>query len=256
MPRRDDDATLTIDDLTFVVRRSTRRRTIGITVQRDGGLRLAVPSRCSPRTIESTVRGKLGWVRRKLADYEGMAPPRAPHRFADGERLPYRGRRHGLRVTYAENGAPASVALRRGRFELTLPRDASGGMSAQAADDDPAVTLARAAFVAWYTQRARHVLAERVKAYGSAVGASPSDIRVRDMGRRWGSCNSRDGVISFHWETVLLPPHVLDYVVVHEMAHLHEPNHGPRFWSHVEAVLPDWKQRRRWLRTDAPALLL
>jgi predicted metal-dependent hydrolase len=259
MPRRADQTTLTIDDLTFVVRRSAKRRTIGISVERGGGLRLAVPSRCSQRTIGAAVRSKLGWVRLKLAEYEAMGPVRPPRCFADGDRLPYRGRHYGLRVVTGHDDAPLSVALRRGRFELTLPHsagDADARGEREAGGEQPSSEQARAAFVAWYTDRAREVLAVRVQHFTSAVRAAPSDIRVRDMGRRWGTCNTRNGVISFHWEIILLPTRILDYLVVHEVAHLHEPNHGPRFWSRVEAVLPDWRESRRWLRTDAPAFLL
>ena len=247
MPRRPPITELPIDGLTFAVRRSARRRTIGITVERDGSLRLAVPSRCGQRAIEAAVRGKLGWVRRKLAEYEAMGPPPEPRRFADGERLPYRGRWYGLHTAAAADGLKPAVALRRGRFEL----------SRRAADDeDLAADEAREALVAWYTTRAHEVLAVRVEVLGGLAHVRPAGIRVRDMGKRWGSCHSRSRLLSFHWETVLLPTRILDYIVVHELVHLIEPNHGPRFWSRVEAVLPDWKERRRWLRTDAPAFLL
>lgn len=242
MPPRHDTEHLTVDELTFTVRRSPRRRTIGITVERDGGLRVTLPSRCRRTVAEQAVRTKLPWVRRKLAEYEAMGPPPPPRQFADGERLPYRGRWHEIRVTAGGDG-PVSVALRRGRFELSLPHAARDG-------------TARAAFVDWYTARARVVLAQRVEVLSLRVRAKPMQIRVRDMGRRWGTCNGSTGVLSFHWETILLPPHVLDYIVVHELAHLLEPNHGPRFWTKVETVVPDWRDRRRWLRTDAPAFLL
>ncbi len=248
MPSPSPAGRLTIDGLEFAVRRSPRRRTIGITVERDGTLRLAVPSRCSRRALEQAVHGKLGWVRRKLREFEAMGPPPPPRRFRAGERLPYRGRWYEVRETpptHAPRAGPsAAVALRRGRFELRLP-------AARSTDDD-----ARAAFVAWYTAHARVVLAERVDFYARTARVKPGAIRVRDMGRRWGTCDSGGGVLSFHWQSVLLPAPMVDYIVVHELMHLHEPNHGPRFWGRVEAVLPDWRERRRWLRTDAPAYLL
>ena len=144
MPRRPPITELPIDGLTFAVRRSARRRTIGITVERDGSLRLAVPSRCGQRAIEAAVRGKLGWVRRKLAEYEAMGPPPEPRRFADGERLPYRGRWYGLHTAAAADGLKPAVALRRGRFELS--RRAADG-------EDLAADEAREALVAWYTDQ-------------------------------------------------------------------------------------------------------
>jgi predicted metal-dependent hydrolase len=234
---------LIIEELTFAVRRSARRRTIGITVERDGRLRLALPARCSVRSVEEVVRGKLPWVRRKLAEYEALGPPPAPRTFAGGERLPYRGRWHELRVEAAAPGSGAAVALRRGRFELTLPPQAAEG-------------AARAALVAWYTARTQALLSARVEHFGGIVHVRPSAVRVRDMGKRWGTCESRSRRINFHWETVLLPPRYFDYIVVHELVHLIEPNHGPRFWKRVEDVMPDWRELRRWLRTDGAAYLL
>jgi predicted metal-dependent hydrolase len=84
------------------------------------------------------------------------------------------------------------------------------------------------------------------------VGASPAGVVVRDLGtRRWGVCDGRTRFVSFHWELVLQAPEIVDYVVVHELTHLHEPNHGPRFWRRVTAVMPDWKRRRAQLSSHS-----
>jgi predicted metal-dependent hydrolase len=87
------------------------------------------------------------------------------------------------------------------------------------------------------------------------VGAAPAAVVVRDLGkRRWGVCDHRTLTVSFHWQLITQPAALIDYVVVHELAHLHEPNHGPAFWRRVEDVLPDCKQRRKRLsrRGDEP----
>ena len=83
---------------------------------------------------------------------------------------------------------------------------------------------------------------------GRCPGPMPA-VRVRDMHTRWGSCSGK-GNLNFHWKLILMPPEVLDYVVVHELAHLKEMNHSPRFWAVVEAVLPDYKERRQWLKEN------
>lgn len=227
--RRAPIDSLTVDDLTFVVRWSRRRRTVGITVARDGDLRVAAPSGTPAARLEAMVRAKEPWVRCKLAEFAALEPPAEPRRFVDGESLPYLGRLHQL-VLIDAGSAP--VSLRRGRFEMDRSLDAQ----------------ARAAMVTWYTVKARARIEDRIAHFAPLVGAVPSGLVVRDLGlRRWGVCHCATRVVTFHWELVMQPPPILDYVVVHELAHLLEPNHGSGFWQQVERVLPDWKERRRWL---------
>lgn len=231
--RRPPIGTLTVDDLRFAVRWSRRRRTVGITVARSGELRVAAPAGLAERRLEEAVRAKLPWVRRKLAEFEALGPPPPPLRLVAGERLPYLGRTYPI-VIVVDPRRP--VSLWRGRFEL------AAGLDGAASD----------ALVGWYTERARGRVEERVRHFAPLVGASPDGVVVRDLGRRrWGVCDSRRRIVSFHWELALQPPELIDYVVVHELAHLHEPNHGPRFWARVAAVLPDWRRLRADLRTRA-----
>jgi hypothetical protein len=86
------------------------------------------------------------------------------------------------------------------------------------------------------------------------LGVSFLRIEVRDQRTRWGSCSPR-GTLSFNWRLVLAPFAVLDYVVVHELCHLREPNHSARFWRLVESRRPAWRDQRAWLREHGPELL-
>ncbi len=224
--RRTPIDSLTVSGLTFAVRWSRRRRTVGITVRRDGTLVAAAPAGVPARKLEDFVRAKLPWVRRKLAEFEALGPPPEPKRFVDGERFPYLGRTYRL----ARVDDPREpVALRRGRLELDRGLDGS----------------ARAAVVAWYQARASQRVEAAVLGFAPLVGATPAAVIVRDLGtRRWGVCDHRAATLSFHWLLVTQAPDLVDYVVVHELAHLHEPNHGPAFWARVAEVMPDWKDRR------------
>jgi predicted metal-dependent hydrolase len=238
---------ISVDGLDFAVRWSKRRRTIGISVGREGELRVLAPARLAVGQMESAVRAKLPWVRRKLAEFAAQAPPPRPKRFVEGERLPYLGRAYRLVLVddTAGGGAGRRVrrgaavarprntrepfALRRGRFELLRSLDGE----------------ARAAAVRWYTEHAQARLTARVAHFAPQLGSAPAAVVVRDLGkRRWGSCDGAKRVVSFHWELVLHHPQLIDYVVVHELAHLRELNHGRAFWRHVERVLPDCRERR------------
>ena len=74
-------------------------------------------------------------------------------------------------------------------------------------------------------------------------------IAIKAAKTRWGSCSAQ-GNLNFHWKLILMPPAILDYVVVHELAHRIEMNHSPRFWTQVERILPDYRERRRWLKEN------
>lgn len=191
---------------------------------------MAAPAGCRRRHIESAVRGKLPWVRRKQAEIASRPSP-PPRLWVNGETLPYLGTPYPL-CFVADGGTP--VRLRGGRF-LMEPAAAADG---------------RRHMIDWYAAHAGPLLARRVDRFAATVGASPASIAVKDLGRRWGTCHA-DGRLRFHWQIVLFPRPVLDYIVVHELAHLRELNHSRSFWGHVEAALPDYRERKAWLRHES-----
>ncbi len=222
---------LLVDDLSFEVRRSHRRATVGITVDRDGTLVVAVPDGSPLEQIERIVRGKLPWVYRKLAEKEIVGPPSRPKEFVAGEGFAYLGRHYRLVLVDAPPGSVVPpLRLHHGRFRL----------------DRNERPRAHEHFVAWYVSHGTPWLRRRVDLLRDRIGVEPRGVRVRELGHRWGSC-SRDGWLNFHWRTVLLPPRIIDYVVAHEMVHLHEPNHGKEFWHRLERVMPDFAKRTEWL---------
>ena len=99
-----------------------------------------------------------------------------------------------------------------------------------------------------YRRQAKARLEERAAYFASRMGVSYQRISVRAAKTRWGSCSAK-GNLNFHWKLILMPPQVLDYVVVHELAHRKEMNHTPAFWAEVEKILPDYRERRKWLKT-------
>ena len=276
---RETPETLTCDEVTFALRRSARRRTIGISIPREGPPVVAVPSRCPRKTAESAVRGKLAWVRRKLRSREALAQL-PPHRYLAGERFPYLGRELEL-ILVGDGPAPS----RRDRgpqlaFDLagTAGDDVAGAQASPGAEGgarsqtspgavgvdadgllrlrDGRFELARSAqprarslFLVWYRRRAGEVLSARVAHFAALVGVAPPPIAVKDMRSRWGSCSAK-GRVSLHWGLILLEPALLDYVVVHELVHLLELNHQPAFWRGVERLVPDYRERRKRLRTE------
>ncbi len=219
--------TLTVGDLSFEVRRSARRSSVQITVDRGGELLLSAPETCPTSTLERFVREKRFWVYTKLAQKDALGPPSSSKEFVSGEGFHYLGRSHRLLLVDEQDVA---VKLEQGRFKMR--RDVAREGSRHMVD--------------WYKARARPWLAARVERFHGRVGVEPVGITVQDLGYRWGSCG-KGGRLFFHWRAILLPPRVVEYVVVHELVHLVEPHHTVEFWRRVERVMPDFEVRRRWL---------
>jgi hypothetical protein len=221
--------TLLIDELVFELRRSNRRKTIGITVDRGGELIVVAPDGVPLDRIEKAVRDKRYWVYGKLAIKEALLPGRREVEFVTGETLYYLGRSYRIkRVRTSKETAP--LRLIGGRFLLRRDEQSSG----------------REHLVRWYIDHGQPWIERRVHLMVNRFGATPLGVKVQDLGFRWGSC-SKGGNLNFHWRVAQLPPRIIEYVVAHELVHLRLPHHTPEFWQSLERSMPDFAQRRAWL---------
>lgn len=218
---------LQVDDLTITVRESARRKTLELSVERDRSLVLSTPPAVSAQRLEAFVRRKQAWVYQKLAEKALMQKQVRQKSYVQGEGFLYLGRHHRLNLV-DEQTAP--LKWQHGRFHLR--RDACSD--------------ARRHFIRWYSERGRQWLWQRVKTFAARLEVTPAGIKVQDLGYRWGSCGKGD-VLYFHWKTMLLPARIAEYVVVHELVHLHEPNHSVAFWLRLERAMPDYASRKQWL---------
>lgn len=112
-------------------------------------------------------------------------------------------------------------------------------------ENDPAAY--RTAAVGWLREYARAKLEKKVKLFGSQMRVSVNRIAIKEQKTCWGSCSSK-GNLNFNWKLILMPERIMDYVVVHELAHRKQMNHSAAFWREVEIVLPDYRERKQWLR--------
>lgn len=218
---------LDVDDLRFTLKRSARRRTLEISVERDGALVLRAPPQVEEARLREFIDARRDWIYRRLANKERLIRPVAAKRYIDGEGFLYLGRSHRLRLVEDQT---APLKLKGGRFLLRRAERKQ----------------AREHFVRWYAEHAEPWFAARVERYRARMEVEPAGVRVRELGFRWGS-RGKGGVLNFHWKSALLPAAIAEYVVVHEMAHLHEPHHTPAFWQRVERAMPDYERRKRWL---------
>lgn len=218
---------LAVGDLRFEVVLSARRRTMELSVERDGGLVVRAPEGATSARLEAFIHEKRTWVYRKVAEKEALRRTVPVREYVSGEGFPYLGRSYRLLLV---NRQEVPLRLEAGRFRLRRSEVGQG----------------RAHFIRWYAEHGRTWLRRRVEALAPRVGVEPGAVEVRDLGYRWGSCGwSR--TLNFNWATILLPPSIVEYVVVHELVHLCERNHTPAFWRRVERAMPDYVRRKTWL---------
>lgn len=198
-----------------------------ITVERTGELFVTAPPEVSIDVLRGFVEEKRFWIYTKLAERDRLHRVVPRKAFVNGEGFLYLGRMHRLKLV-AEQELP--LKLGNGRFLMRCDLAPEG----------------REHLIRWYAERARPWLASRVQEHAERMGLQPAGVRVQDLGYRWGSCGKGDWLY-FHWKAILLPARIAEYVVVHEMAHLHEPHHTPEFWLRVERAMPDFARRKAWL---------
>jgi predicted metal-dependent hydrolase len=214
---------------------SMRARSLRLRIGPRPEVTIVVPPGQAVRDVAGILLPSSAWILRQVEKIEqGMPAP-----LGSGACLPYLGNEYPLVL---ESGTSRSrIALRDGRLIVAGPVAAPQSLPS--------------ALECWYREQARAILSERVGVFEPVMGARHARIAIRDQKTRWGSCSSQ-GNLSFNWRLVMAPLPVIDYVVVHELAHLSELSHSQRFWDIVARYCPDHREHRRWLREHGPRLAL
>jgi predicted metal-dependent hydrolase len=213
----------------------SRRKTLALIMRADGTLLVRAPQRANRLQIAQFVESKADWIRRAQEEVKRLPPPPPAREYKPGESFLYLGKAYRLELV--EKATPALIL--RDHFYLAKK----------------SLPSASTAFTAWYKRRAREVLTARVQQYAAQLGFKVNQVKITSARTRWGSCSSK-GTLSFTWRLVMAPPPVIDYVVVHELAHLRERNHSKHFWALVQSYMPDYKARQDWLKHNGATLSL
>lgn len=216
------------------------RRDVLLQALPGAGIRVYAPKYMRLRDVDALVRERADELLEMLQSVEARADAdRRAHPVTDGSPIRVEGQPLALRLTA---GRRVKGEITDGEFCLALPNP----------DSDADV---RAAIKSVLSARALARIRERLAYYIPRVGRAPGRIAIRDQKSRWGSC-SQKGNLNFNWKLIMAPPQALDYVVVHELCHLHEFNHSPRFWALVAAQMPDYEVWKKWLKAHAADLYL
>ncbi|MDP1714436.1 MAG: SprT family zinc-dependent metalloprotease [Anaerolineales bacterium] len=212
----------------------SKRRTIAIIIERDSALTVRAPMRISQAQINSFVQEKSDWITRTR---ERLKPiPQNPARqYKDGETYLFLGFSFDLKLVRPQR---PSLQFDNG-FTLSHTAQKRGAST----------------FTRWYKERAYEIISERVEKYAKQYNFTLRQVKITSARTRWGSC-SPNGTLNFAWRLVMAPLDVIDYVVAHELAHLRVKDHSIKFWKSVEAIYPDYKKQRNWLRENGEKLNL
>lgn len=226
-------------DAPVLVRRSPRARRISLTVnEARRGAVLTVPAHASLEDAGDFLAKHFDWLRKRLEAIPKAVP------FENGAVIPLRGEPH--RLAFQPGTRKHGVVWRSEPEPGSNQRYPNLHVSGQ-----PHHAPRR--LRDWLKKQARDDLSDRCTIHAETLGVRPARISVRDQSSRWGSC-SANGALSFSWRLVLAPHHVLDYLAAHEVAHLREMNHGPKFWAHVRSTCPDMDTAKAWLRKNGAQL--
>ncbi|MDA9109432.1 M48 family metallopeptidase [Woeseiaceae bacterium] len=220
-------------DFQVEILRTKRKKSASIQLN-EGLVKVLVPKSLSDKRIRDLILKRSSWIQTKLKE-QSKRLPITPREYVSGECFPYLGKNYRLKVVYGEN---LSVKMKNGYLVVTLISD----MDQQ--------EVVRLQLEKWYQEHAETRLKEKTKRLAKIVGVNPSSVSVKTYKSRWGSC-SHKGEIIYNWKIILAPHRIVDYVVVHELCHLLEHNHSPKYWRQVERHTPDWKNCRNWLKSNS-----
>jgi predicted metal-dependent hydrolase len=222
-------------DLSYETRRSAKRRKLTITVERDRRIVVNAPEGMSDEKIRQVVESKRQWIHEKIGHpkkYQRLAHPPGKE-LVSGESALYLGRLYRIEVIKDEAKEVQFVRC------FLIPENVSG----QRVE----------ALREWYIGKAQEKIVPRVALYSHALGVDIAGVKIVDNRYRWGSCTLSD-YISLNWRLIKAPMFVIDYVIVHELAHMIESNHTPKFWNIVRTHVGAMEKAKTWLKENGQLL--
>jgi len=209
------------------------RKTLTIQIEPPDNILVISPENLSEETIKEKVKSKGKWIIKKLLYFKDIEYIPFEREYVNGESFMYLGRNYSFDITINKDLRRPGVELLDGKLQVTTPTK----------DQD----VLKKALEKWYRGEAKKIVLKRIEFYKPKFNIEPRKIRIKQQKKRWGSCTFK-GDLLFNWRIVMAPSPVIDYIIVHELSHLANKNHSKKFWKTVENIIPDYKERRKWLK--------
>ena len=226
-------------NIEFLLRRS-KRRTMTIAIDQKAQIKVSVPLFLLEQEIHRFIHSKAGWIFQKVREIQENQSSITQKAFEQDHEFLFLGKKYKLNIIEQEISRPKII------FDgITWSVFISNNLSNEKKEEH-----IRKYFFSWYRTQAEEILGGRIFHFSRIMGVAPQKISIRTQKRIWGSCHPRTQSINLNWQIIMAPIAAIDYVVVHELAHLTHANHSKRFWKRVEKFLPDFKERQQWFKKN------
>ena len=215
----------------YTLRRSAKAKHLRFQISASNGFVVIVPRRYRIDDLPSLLQKKQTWILKNIARYDTVSIPFDSDTLSIGDSIPYLGQQYEVCLN-SNHSSTCSVSLENNVFLIEGICD----------NGTAAVVLKQ-----WLNGQAHTYIKQRASELAPGLGVKYNRIFIRNQRTRWGSCSGL-GNISLNWKLIMFPPHIIDYVVIHELAHLVVMGHGKSFWDVVAAHCPDWRSCRQWIR--------
>ena len=216
--------------------KKSKRKTVSIFVERDGSVSALVPSNLSDDEIATILKAKEYQIHRNLAQWLQLNERHITREYVNGQSFLYLGRNYRLKLVDDKLG---ELKFSKGYFLLSKNE----------------LSSAEQYFIDFYRNKLKEKIKPLINRYKEQLGVSPNDVKVMELKNRWASCSAK-GNVNFHWKCAMAPMDVLQYIIVHELAHLIHLNHTTEFWNEVDKVLPKHEEQMNWLKLNGVGMSL
>ena len=212
------------------------RKSIGLEISSEGRLIVRTPYFTPKKVLEKVINQKKGWILKKQQQSRERTSQIKKKKFIPGELFKFLGKSFPL--TFSEE-SPSPLTFNGKKFMLRKKN----------------LDQAEKLFIQWYKKEALRVYGERITHFKKTTGIISNHLRISNARKRWGSCSSR-GNLFINWRLIMAKQSIIDYVIIHELIHVEEKNHGKKFWHKVENLLPGYKMCKKWLKENGHLLTL
>ncbi|HAN09113.1 MAG TPA: hypothetical protein DCP90_00685 [Clostridiales bacterium] len=216
-----------------------KKKNVSIIIRADGKVVVSAPFSVSVKKIEELVNRRAEWILDNIEVVKRKSANIKEKKYISGEIFLYFGDEYELDIVKEDKTKRTEVRINEGKIEIRVKSDFADN------EDNIKKKLNK-----WYREEAQSCIAMRVEMCAQRLGLKPELVRIKQLKRTWGICTNK-GIISLNWKLIMTPVDVMDYVIIHELCHLKHPNHSKDFWNLVEVYMPDYKQKRDWLKKNA-----